>query len=1060
MTQFTLNDILRMTDQSTFARGNGYFKQGRAIITGTDHEQGVVEAEVQGSRKNLYDVLLYTSSLGLEAECSCPVNYNCKHGVAAALQWLLQRQRGQNHATAPTSLPTRQSSLQSWLDSMPAATSTAKAPTPTKQQMLYRLTVKNRQAQVEPLKGYLKLNGEWSQLKYFSPDFFNLRYNRPNHINHDDMTIMQMLQGQFSSGVFHLQGEIGALALSHLLNTGRLINADTGQTLHTGKSRQIQWLWQEQGTHQQLQASLEGLPNWQPLNITPPHYLDAENSTIGDIITPLSGPQFVHLLSMPPIPATEMDKVALQLRLILDATQLPLPCEPELTPANTPIPCLTLLTTRTDNGLVLPGVTLHFDYAGVPVQPGYGHYISAEAAIHSFGDKHYLLQRDPTAEEGYVNHLHNLGLLLFKDMTEHPNVWMPNAETPAEMLLYWQQFQAEQLPALQVQGWRIDGLGSIDIPVRNAAFTIQLQDKRNNWFDFGLELRLGNQLFDTMDIVEIWLDANTPDELILPGEDEWLRIDTKPLQSLRSLIIDLYNQKKLGKPVSLPAFQAGQFNDLNLDDRRAPLTRKLMNDLQHFAGLEPVPVSPHVQAELRPYQHQGLNWLVFLQRYGFGGVLADDMGLGKTLQTLALLQHMKDHRQLKKPALVIAPTSLMGNWVREACQFTPNLRVTLIHGPNRQPAFASIKSSDLVITSYPLLLRDATHYKKTSFSLMILDEAQAIKNPATKIAQQVRELKAGSRLCLSGTPLENHLGELWSLMDFALPGLLSGQKSFNQQYRKPIEEAGDRERQQELGRRLAPFMLRRTKTDVMAELPPKTEITQYVELEGKQRELYESIRVSMEKRIRDLIKEKGLARSHIEFLDALLKLRQACIDPRLVKLDKAAAIKEHAKLDWLAENIPQMLEEGRNILIFSQFTAALGLIESLLNASKIAYSKLTGQTRRRQQAIDSFQNGDTRVFLISLKAGGSGLNLTAADVVIHIDPWWNPAVENQATDRAHRMGQDKPVFVYKLVAADTVEERIQLMQQQKQALADALFSDTDAAGMPVDGDALLSLLSA
>jgi SNF2 family DNA or RNA helicase len=246
---------------------------------------------------------------------------------------------------------------------------------------------------------------------------------------------------------------------------------------------------------------------------------------------------------------------------------------------------------------------------------------------------------------------------------------------------------------------------------------------------------------------------------------------------------------------------------------------------------------------------------------------------------------------------------------------------------------------------------------------------------------------------------------------------------------------------------------------VAQDLPPKTEIVQYVELEGKQRTLYESIRISMEKRIRDLIAQKGMARSHIEFLDALLKLRQACIDPRLVKLDKAADIIESAKLNWLSENIPVLLDEGRHILLFSQFTQVLGLIELLLNSKQIAYAKLTGQTRHRQTVIDQFQSGEVSVFLVSLKAGGSGLNLTAADVVIHVDPWWNPAVENQATDRAYRIGQDKPVFVYKLVAANTIEERIQQLQKQKQALADSLFSDAGAVGLPVEKEALMALLA-
>ena len=252
--------------------------------------------------------------------------------------------------------------------------------------------------------------------------------------------------------------------------------------------------------------------------------------------------------------------------------------------------------------------------------------------------------------------------------------------------------------------------------------------------------------------------------------------------------------------------------------------------------------------------------------------------------------------------------------------------------------------------------------------------------------------------------------------------------------------------------------MRRTKGEVVRELPPKTETIEYVELSGRQRALYESIRVSMQKRIRELVAKQGMARSHIAFLDALLKLRQACIDPRLVKLDKAAGIRESAKLEWLREAMPQLLDEGRRLLVFSQFTEVLGLLEKELKTLGIGYSKLTGRTRKRQAAIDRFQEGQVSVFLISLKAGGSGLNLTAADVVIHLDPWWNPAVEAQASDRAHRIGQEKPVFVYKLIAAGTVEERIQQLQTEKRALADSLFDDAGTAGLPRDGEALLALL--
>lgn len=825
--------------------------------------------------------------------------------------------------------------------------------------------------------------------------------------------------------------------------------------------RVLSWQWQASNTEQHLLAELEGLTDWQPISVTPPYYLDRDNAAMGEIATPLSGSQLTHLYNMPPVPNEQMAITAAQLRRVFTPKQLPLTEEPQLIKESTPIPHLTLTMVPGVNGVQLPGTELHFDYGPITIAPSHLGKPTADLPVQEHDGRTYFIERNEKAEIDYGLQLHDLGLwpnAVPKD-TEPKEIWLPNTSDAAQALQQWQQFTEQELPELERHGWRISKAPDYRFEIRDARFDIELQDQHNHWFDFSLGLQLGDITLDTMEVIGAWFKADMPNELLLPVGDDWLRIDTQPLWAIRDLLLELFNKDLLDGPVSLPGFQAAQFQGMELNDRQAPLTRALMEQLQDFTGLQSVPKPIGLKAELRPYQQQGLDWLVFLHRYGLGGILADDMGLGKTLQALALIQHLKETGQLQQAAMILAPTSLVGNWQHEAARFAPDLKVLVIHGPQRHGAFAQINDHDLVITTYPLLLRDGERYVDHHFSVLVLDEAQAIKNPITKISQQVRKLQGGLRLCLSGTPLENHLGELWALQDFALPELLGGRSHFNHNYRKPIEHDGDRARQQELGQKLAPFMLRRTKSEVVKELPAKTEITQYVELQGKQRALYEGIRISMEKRLRTLVAQKGMARSHIEFLDALLKLRQACIDPRLVKLEKAADIKEHAKLDWLADAIPRMLTEGRNLLIFSQFTGVLDLVEADLKRQKIAYSKLTGKTRKRQEAIDRFQQGEARVFLINLKAGGSGLNLTAADVVIHIDPWWNPAVENQATDRAHRIGQDKPVFVYKLVAADTVEDRIQQMQQQKQALADALFSDTSSAGLPADSDSLLALLS-
>ncbi|MEM9058572.1 MAG: DEAD/DEAH box helicase, partial [Pseudomonadota bacterium] len=467
--------------------------------------------------------------------------------------------------------------------------------------------------------------------------------------------------------------------------------------------------------------------------------------------------------------------------------------------------------------------------------------------------------------------------------------------------------------------------------------------------------------------------------------------------------------------------------------------------LRGGAAVRPVPAPAGLAGTLRSYQQDGLNWLQFLREHDLHGVLADDMGLGKTIQVLAHLLVEREAGRADRPSLVVAPTSLMLNWSREAGRFAPSLRVLTLHGPGRAQHFSRLSEYDLVLTTYPLLPRDKDVLLGQPWHLAVLDEAQFIKNPRTTAAQVACGLDARHRLCLTGTPMENHLGELWSLFRFVMPGLLDTAQKFRKLFRTPIERHADEERGAALRRRIAPFLLRREKRVVLDELPPKTEILREVALEGGQRDLYETLRLAMHERVREEIASRGFASSGIVVLDALLKLRQVCCDPRLVKLDAARRVKVSAKMELLQDMLPSLLEDGRRVLLFSQFTSMLTLIESWVKKAGIEHVKLTGSTRNRAAPIDRFQSGEVPLFLISLKAGGAGLNLTTADTVIHYDPWWNPAVERQATDRAHRIGQDKPVFVYKLIATGTVEQKIAEMQAEKQGLADAILAGGDAA---------------
>jgi len=479
--------------------------------------------------------------------------------------------------------------------------------------------------------------------------------------------------------------------------------------------------------------------------------------------------------------------------------------------------------------------------------------------------------------------------------------------------------------------------------------------------------------------------------------------------------------------------------------------RALGRRLRDAHGTPPeIALPPAFTGTLRPYQAVGVAWMQILREVDLGGILADDMGLGKTVQALAHLSIEKDEGRLDLPSLVIAPTSLMGNWQAEATQFAPQLKTLVLQGPDRKADFERLAEHDLVFSTYPLLAHDGDVLAGQEWHMLILDEAQTVKNPRTTAAMTLRRLNARHRLALTGTPVENNLGELWALFDAITPGLLGDRKSFAKQWRTPIEKQGDTEKQVRLSRRLRPFLLRRTKGEVLDDLPPRTDIVEHVTLEANQRAVYEAIRLTMHSKVRDAIAKKGLARSRIELLEALLRLRQVCCDPRLVagarQAKGAGPVKAagSAKLDRLMEMLPELAAEGRRVLLFSQFTSMLELIEAAVTRADIPYVMLTGKTRDRTGVVRQFQSGTVPLFLVSLKAGGVGLNLTAADTVIHYDPWWNPAVEQQATDRAHRIGQDKAVFVHRLIAEDTIEIKMQALKDRKQALADGLY-DPDGA---------------
>ncbi|MCQ2740303.1 MAG: DEAD/DEAH box helicase [bacterium] len=455
---------------------------------------------------------------------------------------------------------------------------------------------------------------------------------------------------------------------------------------------------------------------------------------------------------------------------------------------------------------------------------------------------------------------------------------------------------------------------------------------------------------------------------------------------------------------------------------------------------EGIDLPSDVNAEFREYQIKGFNWLWFLYQYGLNGILADDMGLGKTLQALTLLQKAKEVDGAM-PTLVIAPTTVVFNWEAEIQKFTPSLSCLKITGADRKKLFKEIPNYDIVITSYALVRRDIEKLKKFKFRYVILDESQNIKNAISQTAQSVKELVSDHKLALSGTPIENKLEELWSVFDFLMPGFLFNVAEFNYRYVAPIMERQDKTVEKRLKLQIFPFILRRMKRDVAKDLPDKVENMAYCELTDEQKDFYLEVLDSTKEELFKSIELNGLEKSRMSIFSALLRLRQICCHPKLYDKEHVKGVIPSGKFEYLKGMLEQIIQEKHRVLLFSQFVDMLDIIKAWLEREAIPYEYLTGKTKDRQAAVENFNNNpNIPIFLISLKAGGTGLNLTGADYVIHYDPWWNPAVEDQATDRAYRIGQTKKVFVYRLITKNTVEEKIQKIKGRKRDLVDSVVS--------------------
>jgi superfamily II DNA or RNA helicase len=1116
------NELENLYSKKTISRGITYYKQGHItkitniIPPENGHEAITVIANVAGRYTKPYTtkVTLSPSVFGgieVESTCSCPVGYCCKHGIALLFFFLNSGALEENTTTDHNNNTTNE--VDSWLDNIQevesesASNQASLANPPTTQQqyhlvyLLANLTAgfqsENEGLAVSYVKVRALKNGGYGQM--YAIDHYNIinNYNSYNscYFNDLDVDIVTALKSLPTSGYgveeyHYLSSNIGAMIVDKMLKTGRCLwQTQKSEPLKRGNTRDILLSWEKKNQvyHPQISVAPQ-VKMLFPMEDSY-YYLDEQQHQLGKAQHPSLDPKKIaYFNAAPRIAVDDAEQMSLKIATTLPDFDYPLPVEIDLQQISIdtqPVCHLTLQAVEKppqmmhlNSSSTLHIARLSFQYDDINYQPKTDADLQKQRYITIQDNTRYTIIRHLDAEQRAFQTLMSTQLIAIDALPFGIADMILAADSLEKSVEAWDDFQTHNIPELKAAGWHIEIDDSFMLAVETVDdwFAELEETEGGDWFEMNLGFELNGKPIHLLPmLVQLLADYPDKDALhtslaskeyqLLPVEKgQWIKIPTQRILQIIDTIIELYDTNALNKDgtLSIPKHAGLHFNDLLNDPalnwKGADELKKLNKKLRDFSGIEPVELPKGLDATLRDYQKQGLDWLQFLRNYQFNGVLADDMGLGKTIQTLANLQLEKESGRADLPSLVLAPTSLMSNWKNEATRFTPDLSVLILQGPERKQYFQDIKKYDIILTTYPLMIRDKALYDEHEFHYLVLDEAQAIKNAKAKTTQLIYALKARHRVCVTGTPMENHLGEIWSMYHFLMPGYLGTQQKFNSLFRNPIEKHADETRGEVLRSRIEPFLLRRTKDIVADELPEKTEIIRTITLSGKQRDLYETVRVAMDKKVRDEIKKKGLARSHIMLLDALLKLRQVCCDPQLVKLTKARHVKESAKLDLLMTMVPEMIEEGRKILIFSQFTAMLGIIEDNLKALKIKYTKLTGQTRKRAEAIEAFQEGDAKVFLISLKAGGVGLNLTAADTVIHYDPWWNPAVERQATDRAHRIGQDKPVFVYKLITEETVEEKILQMQAKKQALADSLYAKKGKAETAFDQNDLMDLL--
>ncbi len=1103
------SDVEDLLDGPYFNDGTDCFHQGKVSSVNILEQQNSIGSTVYGKKGELYhqSIRLNIAPEGyidaVMGRCSCSVGFNCKHVVAALLAAsrfnTKTRPKNPNRFLTPRSSPDQRTEA-------PAAKRRRK-------EVLYLFRVaEDRTVRIDPVTA--RFGGDSTMLSTEKYSFGGSGYDTSRRfLTIKDFNILSRLS-EFSEGTWQRvydwpEGEQLVELIQMLLSTG-CVHAETanGPILSWGPPRRFEFKWMPDSKGNQLAKTFdESGEEFSLLLFSPLLYIDVRGGLIGMAETDIPD-ELAELLAIAHPVSPEKSGIVADSIASFGDDNAPKPRIIEINRRSDliPRPVLTLssVTTRVPKRMrmygplrkikspkiIYPCARIHIAYEGTEQRliPLVGEDIQVlteqgvDIIIRDYDlEWEFVVQFEEIAEdyEGISPRSPDFKMgRTPKTVQDSDIVFNPILKDIEQVHSSLINFSTQAVPRLREEGWdvQIEKSWPFHLSEEHVSFSADIQSQGENRFSLSLCLKAGEE---EIDLVPVILQAikilplenpgtleDDLEEMISPcsfyprlKDGSRVRVEGANILPFVQASIEISNLREFHKG------DAGRISEFaqalegsGILWRGGKEILELGERLRALASMSGTEPPAAMKGSLRPYQKLGYGWLLALCDSGFGGVLADDMGLGKTVQALSLLARRHLEAGTDRPSLLVVPTSLVSNWIREAAHFVPDLKLLALRGPERKKRFCEIPDNHLVITTYPLVNRDHKELFSHKYDLAILDEAQAVKNPSTAIAKHIRGINARQRVALTGTPMENNLEELWSLYDWLIPGFLGDRKSFKRTYRTPIEKHGDTGKQRLLSARLKPFLLRRAKEDVAKDLPAKTEIDEVIPLSENQRALYEVIRVAMDERIREAVREKGMARSRITILDALLRLRQVCCDPALVKLDAAKKFTESSKRKRLSEILCELVAEGRKVLVFSQFVEMLRLIEKDVQGMGWFYAMLHGQTKKRDEQIAKFQEGDAQLFLISLRAGGVGLNLTAADTVILYDPWWNPAVERQAMDRAHRIGQENPVFVYRMIAEGSVEATIVEMQARKKALAEALFEGGGEGALALTEEDINALL--